>query len=81
MSVPVPGLRRSRAPYLLIVPATLAASCGFMLPVATPPNGIAYATGMVRGRDMLRAGLAIDIAGVLAITLWSVLMGKWALGV
>lgn len=68
-------------PYLLIVPATLAASCGFMLPVATPPNGIAYATGMVRGRDMLRAGLAIDIAGVLAITLWSVLMGKWALGV
>lgn len=68
-------------PYLLIVPATLAASCGFMLPVATPPNGIAYATGMVRGRDMLRAGLAIDIAGVLAITLWSVVMGKWALGV
>ncbi|MBL8764209.1 MAG: SLC13/DASS family transporter [Phycisphaerae bacterium] len=62
-------------PYLLIIPATLAASAGFMLPVATPPNGIAYATGWVKGREMAKAGLWLDVIAVLVITLWMTLAG------
>ncbi|MBI5852888.1 MAG: SLC13/DASS family transporter [Planctomycetes bacterium] len=55
-------------PLVLLVPATLAASSGFMLPIATPPNAIVYGSGRVPVRSMLRAGFALDVAGVVAIT-------------
>lgn len=51
----------------LFMVATLASSCGFMLPVATPPNAIAYATGLVPMRQMLRAGLGVNLIGVALI--------------
>lgn len=57
------------APVTLLVPATLAASCGFMLPVATPPNAIVFGTGWVPMVSMVRTGLFLDVAGVVAITL------------
>lgn len=44
--------------------ATLAGSCGFMLPVATPPNAIAYATGVVPTGRMIRAGLGVNLIGI-----------------
>lgn len=44
--------------------ATLAGSCGFMLPVATPPNAIAYGTGVVPLRRMIRAGLGVNLIGI-----------------
>lgn len=47
--------------------ATLASSCGFMLPVATPPNAIAYGTGFVPMRRMMRAGLAANLIGIAVI--------------
>jgi sodium-dependent dicarboxylate transporter 2/3/5 len=47
--------------------ATLAGSCGFMLPVATPPNAIAYGTGFVPMRQMMRAGLAVNLIGIVVI--------------
>lgn len=47
--------------------ATLASSCGFMLPVATPPNAIAYGTGLVPMRQMLRAGLVVNLLGIAVI--------------
>lgn len=47
--------------------ATLAGSCGFMLPVATPPNAIAYGTGVVPMRRMIRAGLGVNLVGVAII--------------
>jgi sodium-dependent dicarboxylate transporter 2/3/5 len=56
-------------PLLLMVPATLAASLGFMLPVATAPNTIVYGSGRIGVRDMARAGLLMDIAGIIVITL------------
>ena len=55
-------------PLLLMVPATLAASCGFMLPVATPPNAIVFGTGKIPIPRMVRAGIAIDILGILLVT-------------
>jgi sodium-dependent dicarboxylate transporter 2/3/5 len=47
--------------------ATLAGSCGFMLPVATPPNAIAFGTGLVPMHQMMRAGLAVNLLGITVI--------------
>ena len=58
-------------PALIMLPAALAASLGFMLPVATAPNAIAYGSGMVSNRQMLRAGWFLDLAGVLVLALIS----------
>lgn len=49
---------------MLLVPMTMAASCGFMLPVATPPNALAFATGRIPMRRMCKAGLVIDLVGI-----------------
>lgn len=55
-------------PLLLLVPATLAASLGFMLPVATAPNTIVFGTRRIAAGDMLKAGLILDVIGVLLIS-------------
>lgn len=55
-------------PRLLMLPATFAASCGFMLPIATPPNAIAFATGQVPVGRMVRIGFVIDLVAVLVIS-------------
>ena len=67
-------------PLLLMLPATLAASCGFMLPVATPPNTIAYGTHRVTVRDMVRAGWVIDWIGIAVVTILVYTWGRWVLG-
>ncbi|MFO1377086.1 MAG: DASS family sodium-coupled anion symporter [Steroidobacteraceae bacterium] len=61
-------------PLLLVAPAAMAASCGFMLPVGTPPNAIVYGTGRVTMRDMMRAGFAADLLAVGVITLVATLV-------
>ncbi len=58
---------------LLVVTVAVAASCGFALPVATPPNALVYGTGRIAPREMLRAGLALDMVCVLVVTGWAVL--------
>lgn len=57
------------APLLLMMPATFAASLGFMLPVATAANTIVFGTREIQMRDMLRVGIVLDAAGILIITL------------
>ncbi len=59
-------------PEKLVIPVALASSCGFMLPVATPPNALIYATGRVPHRHMIRAGGLLDVACVLLMTLLAV---------
>ena len=53
---------------VLLVAAGLAASNGFMLPVGTPPNAIAFSTGKLTVREMARAGLLVDVLFVVILT-------------
>ncbi len=59
----------ARDPFELIIPVALAASCAFMLPVATPPNAIVYGSGYVPIASMSRAGIWLNVLGVVLITL------------
>ena len=54
-------------PLLLMVPATLSASCAFMMPVATPPNAIVFGSNRFTIAEMARAGVLLNFAGALAI--------------
>ncbi|SDL08818.1 solute carrier family 13 (sodium-dependent dicarboxylate transporter), member 2/3/5 [Catalinimonas alkaloidigena] len=54
-------------PYGLMIGACVASSCAFMLPVATPPNAIVFASGHIRMQDMVRAGIWLNLASVLLI--------------
>ena len=54
-------------PMLLAVPTVLAASCGFMMPVGTPPNAMVYGTGRIRMPEMLKAGLATNLLFIVLI--------------
>lgn len=56
-------------PYLLLVAATLAASCAFMLPVATPPNAVVFGAGYLKIIDMTKAGIWMNLFSILLITL------------
>lgn len=67
-------------PMTLLIPAALAATCAFMLPVGTPPNAIVFGTGCVSIYEMARGGLLLNVMGVVLITIFTVLIGPWALG-
>ncbi len=55
------------APVALTLPVALAASCGFMLPVATPPNALFFSSGHITVRQMARAGIVVDLLGAALI--------------
>ena len=62
-------------PLLLMLPVTLSASMAFMMPVATPPNAIVFASGRLHIRDMIKTGLIINLIAIVLITLHSWFIG------
>jgi len=63
------GIEAGYDPIVLLVPVTLAASCAFMLPVATPPNAIVFGSGMLTIPKMARAGLALNLIAIVLVSL------------
>ncbi len=68
-------------PLLLMFPAGMAISCGFMLPAATPPNAIVFGAGRITVPQMARAGFLVDIMGVLLVTALMYLIGVHVFGI
>ena len=58
---------------LIVVPVALAASCAFMTPIATPPNAIVFSSGFLHVKDMMRAGLWINVAAICVLLLIALL--------
>ncbi|RAV29135.1 SLC13 family permease [Sinomicrobium soli] len=56
-------------PFVMMIAVTMAASCAFMLPVATPPNAIVFGSGHLRIPDMIKTGVSLNILSIIIITL------------
>ncbi|NDK30926.1 SLC13 family permease [Nesterenkonia haasae] len=67
-------------PLVLAAPVALAATCAFMLPVATPPNAIAYGSGYVTIGQMIKGGFLLNLIGVVVITIVSMTLLVWVFG-
>jgi sodium-dependent dicarboxylate transporter 2/3/5 len=68
-------------PLLLMIPATLAASMAFMLPVATPPNAIIFGTNKIRVIDMVKTGIILNLLSIIIITLVMYFWGTAVFGI
>ena len=68
-------------PMLLAIPVALAATCAFMLPVATPPNAIAFGSGYVTIPQMVKAGLWLNLIGIVLVTATVMTLAVWVFGI
>ena len=68
-------------PLVFVIPVTLAASCAFMLPVATPPNAIVFSSGLVSIPHMVRAGLMLNLVAVVVLALIAILLAPTIFGI
>ena len=64
------------SPLVWVIPAAIACSCAFMMPVATPPNAIVFGSGKIKIRDMIRAGFALNLVAIVLITLVTITLAK-----
>lgn len=67
-------------PYLILIPATFAASFAFMLPIATPPNTIVFGTDYIPMGLMVKKGLVLNIIGIIVMTISILTLGKIIFG-
>ena len=67
-------------PLLLVLPAVMAASCAFMLPVGTPPNAIVFASGLVPLPRMARVGILINLLFAVLIPVVVLTLAGWVFG-
>jgi sodium-dependent dicarboxylate transporter 2/3/5 len=73
------GIRMN--PLLLMIPATLSASCAFMLPVGTPPNAIVFGSGRVPMISMVRAGVLLNLIGVVLVYFTVMFLARFIFGI
>ncbi|MCF6439588.1 DASS family sodium-coupled anion symporter [Pseudoalteromonas luteoviolacea] len=64
-------------PLVWIIPAAMAASCAFMMPVATPPNAIVFGSGEIKIKDMIKAGFVLNIIAIAVISLLTLTVARW----
>jgi len=64
-------------PLLLVVPVTMASSCAFMLPMATPPNAIVFGSGMLRMATMVQVGVVLNLVAAGMAWLWAMTVLPW----
>ena len=64
-------------PYVLMVGAATAASCAFMLPVATPPNAVVFGSGYLQIKDMVRTGIVMNLASILLLIFMVYFLLPW----
>ena len=57
-------------PFVIMVSATISASCAFMLPVATPPNAVVFGSGYLRIKDMVKTGIIMNLISILLVSLY-----------
>jgi solute carrier family 13 (sodium-dependent dicarboxylate transporter), member 2/3/5 len=75
------GIVMGYDPMLLVIPATIGASCAFMLPVATPPNAIVYGSGFITIPKMAKAGFFINLLMVVVITVVLYMVAGFVFGI
>jgi sodium-dependent dicarboxylate transporter 2/3/5 len=68
------GVETGQDPLIYVIPVTLAASCAFMLPVATPPNAVVFSSGLVAIPAMARVGLVLNIIAVAVLSVVALLL-------
>jgi len=68
-------------PLLIMMPVIMSASFAFMLPVATPPNTIVYATEKISVRDMAVTGIVLNVIGVIISSFFVLVWAKWVYGI
>ena len=67
-------------PLLLVIPVTLASSCAFMMPISTPPNAIVFASGKIRMKDMMKAGIFLNLISVAVLVFATFTLINWIFG-
>jgi len=67
-------------PLIATIPVTMAASCAFMMPISTPPNAIVFSSGMIRMKDMIRAGFVLNIVSVIVLLIATFTLIEWVFG-
>ncbi len=70
------GVATQTHPLALMIPATISASCAFMMPVATPPNAIIFGSGRLTVGEMARAGIFLNLLGALVIATFVYTVGS-----
>ncbi len=68
-------------PLMLMVPATLSASCAFMMPVATPPNAIVFGSDRISVGEMARAGIFLNLIGAIVVATLVLTLGETVFGI
>ena len=68
-------------PRILMIPATLSASCAFMMPIASPTQAIVFGSGHVKIKQMIRAGVLFNFLGIIVVTGMFYLLAKFVFGI